>query len=71
MVDFLQLTSTRNTPIYIRAASVLYWEAFTFADDDKYAPGKVGVCVRLVSGQWGDTVYALNNSADVLEVLCK
>lgn len=48
--QFMELTSTRDTPLFVRKDIVLFIEGFTFEDET------VGTRLTLLAGQWSETI---------------
>ncbi len=63
-MPFIKLTSSRNTPLYIRRDAVLYVEGFTFEQEPNV--GHVGSRLTLIAGQWSESCHALESVETVI-----
>lgn len=72
MLKFIELTSVRDTPLYVQIDSIVMVEAFTFAD--KPSPryeGHTGARLTLSSNGCSDTAYCLELPQEVMLRLVK
>lgn len=67
--DWIILTSTHSTPMFVRSAAVLFVEGFDYAADHKLCPGLRGSRLTLAGGQWSETVYAQEDAGTVLAAI--
>jgi hypothetical protein len=60
MIDFMELTSTRNTPLFVRKSVVLFVEGFTMElKDNPDGIERVGSRLTLIAGQWSEAIVCL------------
>jgi hypothetical protein len=66
--NFMQLTSSLDTPLYVRRSAVLVVEGFTFNNDGRYN-GHVGSQLTLKAGQWTERVFCIDRPEAVIAEL--
>ena len=62
----IHLTSTRGTPLFVRAEAILFVEGFDFGEKSE-CPGHYGSRLTLAAGQWSESVHAKESPADIAE----
>ena len=67
--NFVQLTTTHGTPLYVRKEAILVVEGFTFAADHSTHPNHIGSRLTLQAGQWTEIVYCTEKSELVVDFL--
>jgi hypothetical protein len=65
--DFIKLTSSRDTPLFVRKSAVLVAEGFDFSEG-MYA-NHTGSRLTLRAGQWTETIYCIETSEVVIRML--
>lgn len=68
-MDWVVLTSTRGTPLFVRVAPVLLVEGFDYAEDHPHCPSVRGARLTLAAGQWSESVYAQEDAPTVLTAI--
>lgn len=63
-IEFMQLTSTHDTPIFVRKDVVLYIEGFTFPDTQH-----IGTRLTLLAGGWTESIVCKEKPVQVFKRL--
>ena len=69
--NWIVLTSTRGTPMFVRVAPILFVEGFDFAEDHPHCPNVRGSRLTLAAGQWSEAIHAQEDAPTVLDAIAK